>query len=145
MRIGHGSARSRCVDGGFGHLGAWGGVTLLGPLLRLGPDHLGWFLWDHPAGLVAARDPDPRLWDRQRSMVLEQCRRRGGGPAAPSHVRGRPGPRGGLMDLGTRHGAAARSWRRQRHTVVAARGRCLSHARCHRDPSHYHVAARSCP
>jgi putative MFS transporter len=30
---------------GLGHLGAWGGVTLLGPLYLLGPNHLGWILW----------------------------------------------------------------------------------------------------
>jgi len=27
---------------GLGHLGAWAGVTLLGPLYTIGPDHLGW-------------------------------------------------------------------------------------------------------
>ncbi|HVY17168.1 MAG TPA: MFS transporter [Rhodopila sp.] len=30
---------------GLGHLGAWAGVTLLGPLYTLGPNHLGWVLW----------------------------------------------------------------------------------------------------
>jgi MFS family permease len=30
---------------GLGHLGAWGGVTLLGPLYAFGPNHLGWILW----------------------------------------------------------------------------------------------------
>ncbi len=30
---------------GLGHLGAWAGVTLLGPLYVWGPDHLGWLLW----------------------------------------------------------------------------------------------------
>jgi len=30
---------------GLGHLGAWAGVTLLGPLYAFGPDHLGWILW----------------------------------------------------------------------------------------------------
>jgi MFS family permease len=30
---------------GLGHLGAWGGVTLLGPLYAWGPNHLGWILW----------------------------------------------------------------------------------------------------
>ena len=30
---------------GLGHMGAWAGVTLLGPLYALGPDHLGWILW----------------------------------------------------------------------------------------------------
>jgi MFS family permease len=40
---------------GLGHLGAWGGVTLLGPLYTLGPNHLGWFLWAIiPGALVPA-------------------------------------------------------------------------------------------
>jgi MFS family permease len=30
---------------GLGHLGAWAGVTLLGPLYVTGPNHLGWILW----------------------------------------------------------------------------------------------------
>jgi MFS family permease len=30
---------------GLGHMGAWAGVTLLGPLYAFGPDHLGWILW----------------------------------------------------------------------------------------------------
>jgi len=30
---------------GLGHLGAWAGVTLLGPLYQLGPNHLGWILF----------------------------------------------------------------------------------------------------
>ncbi len=30
---------------GIGHLGAWGGITLLGPLYAAGPNHLGWILW----------------------------------------------------------------------------------------------------
>jgi MFS family permease len=30
---------------GLGHLGAWAGVTLLGPLYAFGPGHLGWILW----------------------------------------------------------------------------------------------------
>lgn len=30
---------------GLGHLGAWAGVTLLGPLYVMGPNHLGWILW----------------------------------------------------------------------------------------------------
>jgi MFS family permease len=30
---------------GLGHLGAWAGVTLLGPLYQLGPNHLGWIMW----------------------------------------------------------------------------------------------------
>jgi putative MFS transporter len=30
---------------GLGHLGAWAGVTLLGPLYSFGPNHLGWVLF----------------------------------------------------------------------------------------------------
>ncbi|ETR78985.1 hypothetical protein X566_05470 [Afipia sp. P52-10] len=30
---------------GLGHLGAWAGVTSLGPLYQLGPNHLGWILF----------------------------------------------------------------------------------------------------
>jgi hypothetical protein len=29
---------------GLGHLGAWAGVTLLGPLYKVRPNHLGWLL-----------------------------------------------------------------------------------------------------
>lgn len=40
---------------GLGHLGAWAGVTLLGPLYAWGPNHLGWFLWLFiPGSLVPA-------------------------------------------------------------------------------------------
>jgi MFS family permease len=40
---------------GLGHLGAWAGVTLLGPLYQLGPNHLGWILWIViPGSLVPA-------------------------------------------------------------------------------------------
>ena len=30
---------------GLGHIGAWAGVTMLGPLYQLGPNHLGWVLF----------------------------------------------------------------------------------------------------
>ncbi len=40
---------------GLGHLGAWAGVTLLGPLYVLGPNHFGWVLWIVlPGALVPA-------------------------------------------------------------------------------------------
>ncbi|MEO9191761.1 MAG: MFS transporter [Acetobacteraceae bacterium] len=40
---------------GIGHLGGWAGVTLLGPLYILGPNHLGWILWIViPGALVPA-------------------------------------------------------------------------------------------
>jgi putative MFS transporter len=40
---------------GLGHLGAWAGVTLLGSLYVLGPNHLGWILWIVlPGALVPA-------------------------------------------------------------------------------------------
>ena len=56
---------------GLGHLGAWGGVTLLGPLY-MGPKPFGLVSVDHPAGFVAAGDFDRGFGIRQRSMVLEQ-------------------------------------------------------------------------
>ena len=44
---------------GLGHLGAWGGVTLLGPLYALGPNHLGWILWIVDPRRIAAGRADP--------------------------------------------------------------------------------------
>jgi MFS family permease len=57
---------------GLGHLGAWAGVTLLGPLYQLGPDHLGWILWIVIPGSLM---PAALVWFygiRQSRMVLEQ-------------------------------------------------------------------------
>jgi putative MFS transporter len=57
---------------GLGHLGAWAGVTLLGPLYQFGPDHLGWILWIViPGSLVPALLI--RFYGiRQARAVLEQ-------------------------------------------------------------------------
>ena len=57
---------------GLGHLGAWGGVTLLGPLYNWGPDHLGWFLWIILPGSLLPAILIRGFGIRQRSMVLEQ-------------------------------------------------------------------------
>ncbi len=57
---------------GLGHLGAWGGVTLLGPLYALGPNHLGWVLW---IVLPGALLPAALIWGygiNQSRAVLEQ-------------------------------------------------------------------------
>jgi MFS family permease len=57
---------------GLGHLGAWGGVTLLGPLYALGPNHLGWILWIVGPGALL---PAALIWGygiRQSRAVLEQ-------------------------------------------------------------------------
>ena len=57
---------------GLGHLGAWGGVTLLGPLYALGPNHLGWIVW---IVLPGALVPAALIWGygiKQSRAVLEQ-------------------------------------------------------------------------
>src|SRR5690349_22277040 len=57
---------------GLGHLGAWGGVTLLGPLYALGPNHLGWIVW---IVLPGALLPAALIWGygiKQSRAVLEQ-------------------------------------------------------------------------
>jgi putative MFS transporter len=57
---------------GLGHLGAWAGVTLLGPLYALGPNHLGWILWIVIPGAIL---PALLIWQlgiRQSRAVLEQ-------------------------------------------------------------------------
>jgi MFS family permease len=57
---------------GLGHLGAWAGVTLLGPLYLFGPDHLGWVLWIVLPGSLL---PALLIWGfgiRQARAVLEQ-------------------------------------------------------------------------
>ncbi len=57
---------------GLGHLGAWGGVTLLGPLYVFGPNHLGWILW---IVLPGALLPAALIWGygiKQSHAVLEQ-------------------------------------------------------------------------
>src|ERR1700686_1797096 len=57
---------------GLGHLGAWAGVTLLGPLYQWGPNHLGWFLWIIVPGALVPAILVRGFGIRQRSMVLEQ-------------------------------------------------------------------------
>ena len=57
---------------GIGHLGAWAGVTLLGPLYTLGPNHLGWILWIVIPGAVAPALLIRFLGIRQSRAVLEQ-------------------------------------------------------------------------
>ena len=56
---------------GLGHLGAWGGVTLLGPLYAWGPNHLGWILWiSSPAR--CSRRRDPAFGVNKSRVVLEE-------------------------------------------------------------------------
>ena len=57
---------------GLGHLGAWGGVTLLGPLYAFGPNHLGWILWIVVPGALLPAVLIRTLGIRQSSAVLEQ-------------------------------------------------------------------------
>jgi putative MFS transporter len=57
---------------GLGHLGAWAGVTLLGPVYAFGPDHLGWILWIVFPGAILPALLIRRLGIRQSRAVLEQ-------------------------------------------------------------------------
>ena len=57
---------------GLGHLGAWAGVTLLGPLYALGPDHLGWILWIVVPGALLPALLIRYGGIRQSKAVLEQ-------------------------------------------------------------------------
>ncbi len=57
---------------GLGHLGAWGGVTLLGPLYALGPNHLGWILWIILPGSLLPALLMRVFGMRQSEAVLEQ-------------------------------------------------------------------------
>jgi MFS family permease len=57
---------------GLGHLGAWGGVTLLGPLYTWGPNHLGWFLWLLLPGSLLPAFVIRAFGIRQSGAVLEQ-------------------------------------------------------------------------
>ncbi len=56
---------------GLGHLGAWGGVTLLGNLYGAGPNHLGWFVFVAIAGALAPAALIFGWGIRQSSMALE--------------------------------------------------------------------------
>ncbi len=57
---------------GLGHLGAWGGVTLLGPLYAWGPNHLGWILWIVLPGALLPAVLIRGYGIRQSRAVLEQ-------------------------------------------------------------------------
>ena len=57
---------------GLGHLGAWGGVTLLGPLYALGPNHLGWIMWIVIPGALLPAVLIRGYGIRQSRAVLEQ-------------------------------------------------------------------------
>jgi MFS family permease len=57
---------------GLGHLGAWGGVTLLGPLYALGPNHLGWIAWIVLPGALLPAVLIRGYGIRQSRAVLEQ-------------------------------------------------------------------------
>jgi putative MFS transporter len=57
---------------GLGHLGAWGGVTLLGPLYAWGPNHLGWALWALIPGALIPAIVIRTLGIKQSRIVLEQ-------------------------------------------------------------------------
>ncbi|HJU16566.1 MAG TPA: MFS transporter [Stellaceae bacterium] len=57
---------------GLGHLGAWAGVTLLGPLYVLGPNHLGWILWIMIPGALLPAALIRTLGIRQAGIALEQ-------------------------------------------------------------------------
>jgi MFS family permease len=57
---------------GLGHLGAWAGVTLLGPLHVLGPNHLGWLLWILIPGALLPATLIRTLGIKQSGAVLEQ-------------------------------------------------------------------------
>jgi MFS family permease len=57
---------------GLGHLGAWAGVTLLGPLYAWGPNHLGWFLWLLIPGCLVPAFIIKTFGVRQSGTVLEQ-------------------------------------------------------------------------
>ena len=57
---------------GLGHLGAWAGVTLLGPLYAAGPNHLGWIFWIVVPGAIVPALLIRTMGIRQSRAVLEQ-------------------------------------------------------------------------
>jgi putative MFS transporter len=57
---------------GLGHLGAWAGVTLLGPLYAAGSNHLGWILWIIIPGALVPAALIRFGGIRQSRAVLEQ-------------------------------------------------------------------------
>jgi MFS family permease len=56
---------------GLGHLGAWAGVTLLGPLYAYGPNHLSWFLWLLIPGSLVPAIVIRTFGIKQAGVVLE--------------------------------------------------------------------------
>jgi MFS family permease len=65
-------ARAFAWTDGLGHLGAWAGVTLLGPLYVMGPNHLGWILWIVVPGALLPALLIRFMGIRQSGAVLEQ-------------------------------------------------------------------------
>jgi MFS family permease len=65
-------ARAFAWTDGLGHLGAWAGVTLLGPLYVLGPNHLGWILWILIPGALLPAMLIRAFGIKQAGVVLEQ-------------------------------------------------------------------------
>jgi MFS family permease len=57
---------------GLGHLGAWAGVTLIGLLYGLGPNHLGWFLFIIVPGALLPGLLIRAFGIKQAGAVLEQ-------------------------------------------------------------------------
>jgi MFS family permease len=57
---------------GLGHLGAWAGVTLTGPLYVTGPNHLGWILFIIVPGALLPALLIRVFGIRQSHAVLEQ-------------------------------------------------------------------------
>ena len=57
---------------GLGHLGAWAGVTLTGPLYQIGPNHLGWLLFVTIPGALLPAFLIRGFGIRQSRAVLEQ-------------------------------------------------------------------------
>ena len=57
---------------GLGHLGAWAGVTLIGPLYAWGPDHFGWIVWIVLPGALLPALLIRAMGIRQARAVLEQ-------------------------------------------------------------------------
>lgn len=57
---------------GLGHLGAWAGVTLTGPLYQIGPNHLGWLLFVIVPGALLPACLIRGFGIRQSRAVLEQ-------------------------------------------------------------------------
>jgi hypothetical protein len=57
---------------GLGHLGAWAGVTSLGPLYQLGPNHLGWILFIVVPGALLPAILIKSFGINQSERVLEE-------------------------------------------------------------------------